>query len=70
MTAFCTKCRAYKEGERVRRVVQHSIRGVSFKCPETVLICRTCGEELYHHMLNDANCDARIKAFWLAKGVT
>lgn len=68
MFAFCTNCLGYRDGYRITREVQHKVRRVTFTYQETVLVCRACGTEIYHHGLNDANCRARLESFWKAKG--
>lgn len=66
--AFCLECRSKQlytvQSSREKLIV----RGTEFEYTELRAFCTSCGEEVYVPEINDANCDARLRAWEGRKG--
>ena len=60
---FCTACGKHVEFTLSSRIVELTIRGITFNFSEIFAYCRECGEEVYSPEINDANVTAREEAF-------
>lgn len=62
-TTFCLYCGKEVEYTKVSAPTTVFVRGFKLEYDEVRAHCPICNRELYVHEINDANVDARLKAY-------
>lgn len=62
--AFCLTCGKHQPYRINYKIVEQTVREISFKYVEDTAVCSVCGNEVYVPEVNDRNVDRRERAYY------